>query len=82
MTGQPNAQADLLKAVFSPRMLACVFTGMSSGFPYFVLFQLVPAWLRTEGVDLATIGLFALITLPYNWKFFWAPVMDRYVPPF
>ncbi|MBL4821207.1 MAG: AmpG family muropeptide MFS transporter [Gammaproteobacteria bacterium] len=63
-------------------MLACVFTGLSSGFPLYVLFQLVPAWLRTEGVDLATIGLFSLILLPYNWKFIWAPLMDRYVPPF
>lgn len=78
----PVVDTGVWRAIFSSRMLACVFTGLSSGFPYYVLFQLVPAWLRTEGVDLATIGLFALITLPYNWKFFWAPLMDRYLPPF
>lgn len=77
-----SSEPGLLQAIFSPRMLACVFTGLSSGFPLYVLFQLVPAWLRTEGVDLATIGLFSLILLPYNWKFIWAPVMDRFVPPF
>ena len=47
----------------------------------YVLFQLVPAWLRTEGIDLATIGLFSLILLPFNLKFLWAPLMDRYLPP-
>jgi PAT family beta-lactamase induction signal transducer AmpG len=42
----------------------------------------LPAWLRDEGVGLAEIGLFALVGMPYNWKFLWAPFMDRYVPPF
>ena len=39
---------------------------------------LVPAWLRTEGINLKTIGLFALIQFPYTWKFIWAPLLDRY----
>ena len=49
--------------------------------PLFVLVQLIPGWLRTEGVDLATIGLFTLITLPYTWKFVWAPFLDRFRLP-
>ena len=63
-------------------MLICIFQGFSSGMPLFVLLQLIPAWLRTEGVDLATIGLFALVTLPYTWKFAWAPFLDRFRLPF
>lgn len=63
-------------------MLICVFTGLSSGMPLYVLLQLVPAWLRDEGVSLAEIGLFALVGIPYTWKFLWAPLMDRWVPPF
>ncbi len=62
-------------------MLICVFTGFSSGMPLYVLFQLVPAWLREGGVSLTDIGLFALVGIPYTWKFLWAPFMDRYVPP-
>ena len=50
--------------------------------PYYVLIQLVPAWLREGGVSLTTIGLFSLVGIPYTWKFLWAPMMDRYVPPF
>jgi PAT family beta-lactamase induction signal transducer AmpG len=63
-------------------MLICVFTGFSSGLPLYLLFQMVPYWLRTEGVGLAEIGLFALIQFPYTWKFLWAPIMDRYTLPF
>jgi PAT family beta-lactamase induction signal transducer AmpG len=63
-------------------MLICVFQGLSSGMPLYVLTQLIPGWLRTEGVDLATIGLFAILTIPYNWKFLWAPLLDRYRLPF
>ncbi|RTE66046.1 MFS transporter [Amphritea opalescens] len=50
--------------------------------PLYVLFQLLPAYLRAEGVGLKEIGLFALVTFPYTWKFMWAPLMDRYIPPF
>ncbi len=69
-------------SVFNRRMLICVFTGFASGMPLYVLFQLVPAWLRDGGVSLTEIGLFALVGIPYTWKFVWAPLMDRWVPPF
>jgi len=46
--------------------------------PLYVLISLVPAWLRTEGVGLKEIGFFALIGLPYIWKFVWSPLLDRY----
>ena len=67
--------------LFTKRMLICVFTGFASGLPLFLLFNLVPAWLRSEQVDLKTIGLFALIQFPYTWKFIWSPFLDRYVLP-
>lgn len=69
-------------AILNRRMLICIFLGFSSGLPLFVLIQLIPAWLRTEGVSLAAIGFFALIQFPFNWKFFWAPLLDRYSLPF
>jgi PAT family beta-lactamase induction signal transducer AmpG len=64
------------------KMVVCVFLGFTSGMPLYVLFHLVPAWLRSHEVDLATIGLFALVSLPYTWKFAWSPLMDRYKLPF
>jgi PAT family beta-lactamase induction signal transducer AmpG len=72
---------SLWQAVFNRRMLLCILTGFSSGLPLYVLYQLVPAWLRDRGVDLTTIGLFSLIAFPYTWKFLWSPLMDRWSPP-
>ena len=69
------------EALFNRRMLICVFTGFSSGLPLYLLINLVPAWLRTERIDLRAIGLFALIQLPFTWKFLWSPLVDRYALP-
>ncbi len=77
----PAARPTLRQALLNRRMLICVFTGFSSGLPLYVLVSLLPAWLRTEQVDLKSIGLFALIQLPFTWKFVWAPLMDRYALP-
>ena len=77
-----SRKESLKEAVLNRRMLICVFTGFSSGLPLYLLFQMVPYWLRTEGVGLAEIGFFALVQFPYTWKFLWAPIMDRYTLPF
>ena len=67
--------------LFTRRMLICVFTGFASGLPLYLLLNLVPAWLRTEHIDLKVIGVFALIQFPYTWKFLWSPLLDRYAVP-
>ncbi len=67
--------------LFTRRMLICVFTGFASGLPLYLLLNLVPAWLRTEHIDLKVIGAFALIQFPYTWKFLWSPLLDRYAVP-
>src|ERR1700754_405352 len=77
---QPEPQRKWTEILFTRKMLTCIFLGFSSGMPLFVLISLVPAWLRSNQVDLATIGLFALVGLPYTWKFVWSPLMDRYIP--
>ncbi len=62
-------------------MLICVLTGFSSGLPLYLLLNLVPAWLFSEGISLREIGAMTLIQLPYTWKFLWAPFLDRYALP-
>ena len=69
------------RVLLTRRMLICIFTGFSSGLPLFLLLNLLPAWLKTEGIGLKEIGLFALIQFPYTWKFLWSPLMDRYALP-
>ena len=72
---------DWLRILLTRRMLICIFTGFSSGLPLFLLLNLLPAWLKTEGISLREIGLFALIQFPYTWKFLWSPLVDRYALP-
>ena len=62
------------------RLFLCIVLGFTSGLPLFVLLNLVQAWMRSEGVDLKSIGLFTLIQFPYTWKFVWAPFLDRFAP--
>lgn len=62
-------------------MLICVGLGFASGLPLFLLIQLVPAWLRLEGVSLTAIGFFTAIQYPYSLKFLWSPFVERYSPP-
>ncbi|GGD60382.1 AmpG family muropeptide MFS transporter [Caballeronia grimmiae] len=68
------------RAFLNTRILICVVLGFTSGLPLFTLVNLIQAWLTTEHINVKQIGLFALIGLPYTWKFVWAPLMDRYVP--
>ena len=72
---------EISEHLFNRRMMACIFTGFASGLPLYILIQLVPAWLRSEDVGLKEIGFFALVTMPYTWKWAWAPLMDNYKLP-
>ena len=75
-------QSSTLRQIFSRNMLICIFTGFTSGLPLYFLINLIPVWLRSEHIDLKTIGLMALIGLPFTWKFIWSPVMDAVRLPF
>ena len=77
----PQRLPSSLQVLLTRRMLICVFTGFSSGLPLYLLLNLVPAWLYSEGVKLTTIGFFTLIQFPYTWKFLWSPLVDRYALP-
>ncbi|MBI4997924.1 MAG: AmpG family muropeptide MFS transporter [Rhodocyclales bacterium] len=75
------ARPPWLEALLNRRMLICIFTGFSSGLPLYLLLNLVPAWLYTDGISIKAIGLLALMQIPYIWKFLWSPLLDRYVLP-
>lgn len=70
------SKSGFIGQIFSRNMLVCIFTGFTSGLPLYFLINLIPAWLRSEQVDLKSIGLMALIGLPFTWKFLWSPLMD------
>jgi len=49
----------------------------ASGLPYFFFNETIPLWLTEEGMSLAGIGLATGASLPWVFKFLWAPVVDR-----
>src|SRR6185369_10656861 len=66
-----------------PRVLIVLLLGFSSGLPLALSGSTLLVWMRESGVDLGTIGLFALVGTPYTLKFIWAPLVDAlHVPLF
>jgi MFS transporter, PAT family, beta-lactamase induction signal transducer AmpG len=68
--------ADTLAVYLKPRVLIVLFLGFSAGLPLALSGSTLRLWMRQSGVDLETIGLFALVGTPYTIKFLWAPVVD------
>ncbi|HWP94917.1 MAG TPA: MFS transporter [Gammaproteobacteria bacterium] len=75
------ANASYRQLFANPRVAAVTFLAFASGLPLALTSGTLQAWLATAGVDIRTIGVFSLVGLPYTLKFLWAPVMDRFVPP-
>jgi len=71
----------LARAFATRRMLIAGLMGFSSGLPLLLIGTLLQAWLTERGVSIEVIGLFALVGLPYTFKFLWAPLFDRYRLP-
>lgn len=68
--------------IFRSRSIGVItFLGFSSGIPLALTSGTLQAWMTVAGIDLRTIGIFALAGLPYTMKFLWSPFMDRFIPP-
>jgi len=65
----------------SRRVRLLPLVGFASGLPYLLSGATLSARLNAAGVDLTTLGLFALVALPYSFKFAWAPLLDRFTVP-
>lgn len=73
---------EMIKIYFKPRLLIIFLLGFSSGLPLLLSMSTLAYWFAKVGIDKSTIGLFALVGMPYAWKFLWAPVLDQFSIPF
>lgn len=73
--------APYIEVFRNRRMAVMVLLGFSSGLPLSLTGNTLQAWMAVTGVDLRTIGIFALLGLPYTLKFLWSPLIDRFAPP-
>src|ERR1700704_4691045 len=67
---------EALAVYLKPRVLIVLFLGFSAGLPLALSGSTLLRWMSEAGVDLRTIGLFALVGTPYTIKFLWAPLVD------
>src|SRR4249920_352270 len=74
--------SESLAVYLQPRVLIVLLLGFSSGLPLALSGSTLLVWMRESGVDLGTIGLFALVGTPYTLKFLWAPIVDALHVPF
>jgi PAT family beta-lactamase induction signal transducer AmpG len=74
--GQPRSVRDAFAIYLDRRLVAIFAMGFASGLPLPLTMATLSYWLSTRGVDKTTIGLFALVGLPYSLKFLWAPALD------
>src|SRR5689334_24048051 len=82
-TSPKSSWRESLAVYLQPRVLIVLLLGFSSGLPLALSGSTLQVWMREAGVDLGTIGLFALIGTPYTLKFLWAPLVDAlHVPLF
>ena len=61
---------------FSKKMLITVAFGFSSGLPLALVFGTLSLWLKDYNIAYRTIGAFALLRLPYSFKWLWAPLVE------
>ncbi|MBV8124736.1 MAG: MFS transporter, partial [Paucibacter sp.] len=64
------------------RLFVVLMLGFASGLPLALSGQAMQAWLAGAGLDIATIGFLSIVSMPYTFKFLWAPLMDRFELPF
>jgi len=83
--GSNNAMTVLkkvFKLFFKRDILAFFFLGLSCGIPLNLIGNTLAVRATQSGLDLKTIGLFALVMTPYSLKFLWSPVIDTFSLPF
>jgi PAT family beta-lactamase induction signal transducer AmpG len=78
---EKRAETATLRELLNRRIGVVVFLGFASGLPLALSRGTLQAWMTVENVDLATIGLFSLVAMPYTLKFLWAPFLDRFTLP-
>ncbi len=78
----PEYRKSILKVLCSRRMLVALVMGFSAGLPLLLTIGVLQAWMKEKNIDLTWIGMITLVQLPYTWKFIWAPILDRFTPPF
>ena len=73
---------SLWAAMHSRRTAAVALQSFASGLPLGLVWYAIPDWMRDIGIDIEVVGLLTLAQAPWTFKVLWAPLVDRFTPPF
>ncbi|HET6777872.1 MAG TPA: MFS transporter [Gemmatimonadales bacterium] len=80
VTSPPNSNYEEHAGVAAPlrvRLTWLAALSFASGFPFGLVNETLPVYLRTHGAGLVEIGLISAVSFPWTFKFVWAPLVDR-----
>jgi PAT family beta-lactamase induction signal transducer AmpG len=63
------------------RTASVALLSFASGLPLGLVWIAIPDWMASLGTDIRVIGVVTLAQAPWSFKILWAPLMDRWVPP-
>ena len=67
-----------IKTVSTLSLSVVVVLYLAHALPLYFYNVALPTILRHQGVDLRWIGMLSLLYIPWAFKFFWAPLLDRF----
>ncbi len=67
-----------LQIYWQKKLLVVLLLGFSSGLPRLLVASTLAAMLTDNNIEMAAIGLFAYVALPYSFNFLWAPLADNW----
>ncbi len=76
----PPAERETAAGVAAPlpvRLTWLAALSFASGFPFGLVNETLPVYLRTHGAGLVEIGLVSAASFPWTFKFLWSPLVDR-----
>lgn len=76
VTTEPEEPAGV-DAPLRVRLAWLAALSFASGFPFGLVNETLPVYLRTHGAGLVEIGLISAVSFPWTFKFIWAPLVDR-----
>lgn len=60
------------------RLFIVFILGFSSGLPMALISSTLQAWFAYSGMSILATGALSLVSLPYAYRIFWGPILDRY----
>ena len=69
---------NAIKFYFSQKINIRFSNGHFKWYSFYLILSTLFIWLTRENIDISTIGLFALTSIPWSIKFIWSPFLDKY----